>query len=173
MPHASVKPKHAPGQADTACFLDGKDDPSPNAPPPPLNGPVHILCQIIGPVCSSAAEAEVGGLFLNGQDGSVIRNTLEEMGYPQAGPTPIQTDNSTAEGIANDTVKIKRSKAMDMRFFWIRDRVKQGQFRVHWKPGKTNHADCYTKHHPPSHHIKVRPTYLHVATKNAGNQAVT
>ena len=94
----------------------------------------------------------------------MLRQTLEEMGHPQPGPTPIQTDNSTAEGIANDTVKARRSKAMDMRFYWIRDRVKEGQFRVHWKPGKKNLADYHTKHHPPSHHIKERPTYLQVAS---------
>ena len=146
-------------------FLDGKDDPRPDSPPPPNNGPIHILCEILRNVMASAAEAELGGLFRNGQEGTALRNTLEEMGHKQYGPTPIQTDNSTAEGIANDTVKAKRSKAMDMRFYWIRDRVKQGQFRVHWKPGKTNRADYHTKHHPPSHHIKERPTYLQVASQ--------
>jgi hypothetical protein len=115
---------------------------------------------------SSAAEAELGALFRNGQEGYAIRNTLEEMGHKQLGPTPIQTDNSTAEGIANDTVKAKRSKAMDMRFYWIRDRVKQGQFRVHWKPGSTNKADYHTNHHPPSHHIQEIPTYLQVASQD-------
>ena len=115
---------------------------------------------------SSAAEAELGALFRNGQEGYYIRTMLEEMGHKQLGPTPIQTDNSTAEGIANDTVKAKRSKAMDMRFYWIRDRVKQGQFRVHWKPGSTNKADYYTKHHPPSHHIQERSTYLHEESQN-------
>ena len=85
------------------------------------------------------------------------------MGHPQPGPTPIQTDNTVADGIANDTVKIKQTKAMDMRFYWIRDRVRQGQFRVHWKRGNTNLADYFTKHHPPSHHIEVRPTYLQTA----------
>ena len=73
------------------------------------------------------------------------------------------TDNSTADGFANDTTKMKRSKAMDMRFYWIQDRVKQGQFTVHWQRGKGNLADYFTKHHPPSHHMKVRPTYLQVA----------
>ena len=146
-------------------FLDGKDDPCPEAPPPPLNGAVHILCEILKNVMSSAAEAELGGLFRNGQEGYNIRNILTEMGHEQYGPTPIATDNSTAEGIANDTVKAKRSKAMDMRFYWIRDRVKQGQFRVHWKPGRDNKADYFTKHFPPSHHLQERPTYLQVASE--------
>ena len=124
-------------------------------------------------VMSSAAEAETGGLFVNGQAAVPIITTLEEMGHPQPGPTPIQTDNTTAAGIANDTVKAKRSKAMDMRFYWIQDRVKQGQFRVHWKRGAVNYADYHTKHHPPSHHIKMRPTYLQVAAKATHNHAQT
>jgi len=85
------------------------------------------------------------------------------MGHPQPGPTPIQCDNTVATGIANDTVKAKRTKAMDMRFYWIKDRVRQGQFRIHWKSGDQNLADYHTKHHPPSHHQRVRPTYLQVA----------
>jgi hypothetical protein len=43
---------------------------------------------------------------------------LEEFGHPQP-PTPLKTDNTTAEGIANDTVKQKHSKAMDMRYNWM------------------------------------------------------
>ena len=62
---------------------------------------------------------------------------------------------------------------MDMRFHWIQDRVKQGQFRVHWKRGTVNYADYHTKHHPPSHHIKMRPTHLQVATRAAHNQPQT
>jgi hypothetical protein len=45
------------------------------------------------------------------------------------------TDNSTAMGIANDSINQKCSKAMDMRFYWIRDRVRQGQFIIHWRRG--------------------------------------
>ena len=112
-------------------------------------------------VVSSAAEAELGALFHNAQTACPLRVALEEMGHPQPA-TPIQTDNSTASGIINDTVKQKRSKAMDMRFYWLRDRVRQGQFHVYWKAGAGNKADYFTKHHPTSHHRTMRPTYLQV-----------
>ena len=49
---------------------------------------------------------------------------------------------------------------MDMRFYWIQDRVKQKQFDIHWRPGTTDLADYFTKHHATSHHRKMRPTYL-------------
>ena len=34
---------------------------------------------------------------------------------------------------------------MDMRFFWLRDRVKQQQFVVEHIPGQYNVADFFTK----------------------------
>ena len=46
---------------------------------------------------------------------------------------------------------------MDMRFHWVRDRVRQNQFIVHWKEGKSNVADYFTKIHPPAHHRMMRP----------------
>lgn len=124
-----------------------------------VNGAIHVLSAIMKNVLSSAAEAEVAALFENSQEACSRRTTLAELGHPQP-PTPIQTDNSIAHGIVNDTVKQKRSKAMDMRFYWLRARISQGQFQVHWAPGITNWADYFTKHHPPSHHIQMRQTYL-------------
>ena len=70
-----------------------------------------------------AAEAELGGLFLNGKETEDLREILREMGHPQNEPTHIHTDNSTAMGISNNTIKQRRSKAMDMRFHWVRDRT--------------------------------------------------
>lgn len=109
---------------------------------------------------SSAAEAEFGGIFINSREGENIRTTLEELGHNQAEPTPIATDNSTASGIANETIKQQRSKAMDMRFYWIRDRITQKHFLVYWYPGKLNLGDYHTKNHASKHHQRVRSTYL-------------
>jgi hypothetical protein len=128
--------------------------------PPSLNGPVFTLSRIMRNVMGSAVEAEIGATYLNGQEAIPIRTTLAEMGHPQP-PTPMQVDNSTAEGFANDTIKQKRSKAIDMRFYWIKDRTRQGQFLVYWRPGVTNLADYHTKHHSPAHHRLVRPSFLH------------
>jgi hypothetical protein len=141
---------------------DPMQSPSPEDPPPMSNGAIHVVTHLMKEVVSSAAEAETGGLFYNGKEACPIRTTLQELGFPQ-GPTPIQTDNSTACGIANDTVKQRRSKAMDMRFYWIRDRVKQNQFLIYWSKGCENLADYFTKHHPVSHHRAMRPIYLHKA----------
>jgi hypothetical protein len=55
-------------------------------------------------VLSSAAEAELGTLFHNGKEACPLRIALEEMGHPQPA-TPMATDNSTAIGIATNSVK--------------------------------------------------------------------
>ena len=110
----------------------------------------------------SAAEAEIGAGYMTAQDSIPIRTTLEEMGHPQP-PTPIQVDNTTAVGFANKTIKQKRSKAIDMRFYWLQDRCNQGQFIIYWAPGSNNLADYHTKHHPPAHHKRMRPTIMHTA----------
>ena len=126
---------------------------------PPNNGSILNIAQIIKAVMSSAAEAELGALYINAREAVHIRNILEEMGHPQP-PTPIQTDNSTAEGVVNNKVQPKRMIPMDMRFYWLRCRINQKQFRFHWRPGTTNLADYWTKHHPGIHHKNFRREIL-------------
>ena len=109
---------------------------------------------------SSTAEAKIGVLYINAQKGVEERNILEEMGHLQP-PTPVQTDNSTADGIVNLRVQPKCTKAMDMRFHWLRDRgVNQKQFKFYWRPGTLMRADYWTKHHSPSHHRHMQSEIL-------------
>jgi hypothetical protein len=75
------------------------------------------------------AEAEFGAVFVNAKSGTGTRTTFSEMGHKQD-TTDLKTDNSTEDGIINNTIQQKRSKAMDMRFYWVKDRVEQYQFNV-------------------------------------------
>ena len=124
-----------------------------------INGAIHTNASILKNVVSSASEAEYGALFMNAKAAVSLRQALTDMGHPQP-PTPLQTDNDTATGIANQTIKQKFSKTIDMRYHWIQDRVQQGQFDVYWQPGKNNLADYFSKHHSPGHHKQMRPVYL-------------
>ena len=80
-------------------------------------------------VLASAAEAEIGASFLAAQKAIPLRTCLEELGHPQP-LTPIQVDNTIAIGFANKTIKQKRSKSVDTRFYWLQDRCEQGQFHI-------------------------------------------
>ena len=75
-------------------------------------------------------------------------------------PTAIQVDNSTAVGIAKKEFLQEKSKAIYMRFCWINNRIKQGQFRVFWRPGSENLGNYHSKNHPPEHHIAVCSKYI-------------
>ena len=130
---------------------------------PMMNGPVHVHCSIMPMIVSSAAEAETGGAYYNGKDAVQLRTALKEMGHPQAA-TPMECDNTTTVGIINDTIRQCRSKAMDMRFYCIKDQQKQGQFRLYWASSSTNRGDYFTKHHSPVHHRIMRPYYIHMPT---------
>jgi hypothetical protein len=73
---------------------------------------------------------------------------------------PIQTDNSTADRVVNGKIQPKATKAMDMRFYWLKDREAQKIFQFHWKPGKNNLAHYWTKHHAAIHHEAIRSQIL-------------
>ena len=86
--------------------------------------------EVVSNVMGSAAKAEIGAAYINGQEAVLIRTLLRELGHPQPA-MPIQVKNSTPDGFANDTIKQKRSKEIDMRFYWICDRTSQVQFLIY------------------------------------------
>jgi hypothetical protein len=127
-----------------------------------LHGSIFNVAAVIKNVVASAAESEFGARFHNAQSRAPLRVTLTELVHTQP-PTPLRTDNSTAYGIVNETIKQKRSKAMDMRYHWLTDRVRQKQFDVYWRPGRENLADYHTQHHSLQHHKDMRHLILHEA----------
>ena len=134
-------------------FLGIRDDPM------AINGAIHADSMQIPVVTASAAETEYASLFMNGQHASWLRYILTELGYPQP-PTILVCDNTTAVGTARDRAKPRRSKYMDMRFHWIRDRVRQGQFDVIWRPGAHNLADFFTKPLSVAAHKAIEEFYV-------------
>jgi hypothetical protein len=140
--------KHAPNGTPLKC----------------INSPIHVECRYLRHVVASAAETEVGGLFHNCQTAIPIRNCLILMNHPQP-PTPIKTDNTTAEAFTYNNITIKKAKSWDMRYYWLCDRENQLHFKIYWKkgtdPDDPNNADYHTKHHSVIHHKGVRHRYVH------------
>ena len=81
-----------------------------------LNIAIHTLCKIIG-FAASAAEAELGSLFLNTQETVKLQIYLQELGHKQP-PTPIHNYNTTEIGIIHKKIKQQQSRAMNMHYFW-------------------------------------------------------
>lgn len=125
-------------------YLANTDD-----PPTKVNGATQTVCKTINTsVCASAAESEYAAQFINGIAGCHALNILNELGYPQNN-TKIYSDNLVAKGIANDEITIRKSKAFHTRYHWIRDRVRQGQYKVVYLQGTKLLADFFTKPQPP------------------------
>ena len=74
---------------------------------------IHSLCKILKFVAASAAEAELGALFLITKEAKTMCITLEELEYPQPS-IPIHIDNTCIVGIVNNTIKPQRSCSMEI-----------------------------------------------------------
>ena len=100
---------------------------------PALNGAIHVICKTLQNVLSSAAKAETGVIFIGGQQAVPIITALSKINHPQpANGNRISTDNSTTKGFLAANLLQKLSEAFDMRYWWIKDRIKQLQFYLVW-----------------------------------------
>ena len=112
-----------------------------------LNAAIVNVCSTIPVVCGAVSEAELAALYGNLQVAVEERAILASLGCPQP-PTRVLCDNECAVGLSSDTVRKKKSKSIDHRFDWVRDRVRQLQFVVSYCPGPDNLADFFTKSLP-------------------------
>ncbi len=142
-----LSPSHARSVVGGYFFLGNDNQPL------HINGAIQVFSSIIPCIVSSAGEAECAALFAGAQHTASLRNILADLGYPQP-PTVIMCDNTCAIGIATDSIKQKRSKAIDMRFHWVQDRVRQGQFTIilSYIKSADNIADYFTKNLDPIKH---------------------
>jgi hypothetical protein len=142
-----------------------------------MQGPVATLCAIIPTVCQAANECEYACCYMTAQIGEHIRNTAEAFGHPQ-NATEIIYDNELSGKMANNTCKLRKSKAIAVRYHWLRDRVVQGHFKMVWRPGLHNLADFLSKAHPVHHYRTMEPYFNSAAAKQhlkrlKGNFAAT
>jgi hypothetical protein len=114
-------------------FLTTLSSATSSSPAPKANGAIQVLCKILRTVSDSSTKAGFGALFLNAQEAVPICTAFQEMGHPQpASGTPLKTDNSTANSILKTEVRMRRSKAFDMLYHWLQDRIRQHQSNLFW-----------------------------------------
>ena len=89
MPLAYQKPMHTAGQAYISSCPTTTQFPA-----------TLTILQIIKAVMSSAAEAEIGALYINGREATPAQHTLEYLWHKQPS-TPLQTHNTKALGVVN------------------------------------------------------------------------
>jgi hypothetical protein len=106
------------------------------------------------------AEAEYAAAFGGGQVLAELSLTLTNLGHPQQSPPLLFVDNECAIGLATSSVRPKKSKSIDMRLDWLKERVSQNLLRLVFLPGLINPSDFFTKILPVYRHIAALP-FLH------------
>jgi hypothetical protein len=92
----------------------------------------------------SSAEAEYMALAHGTQEVIFLRELLKEIGFAQ-GPTRMNIDNQAAEQMANNPVHHQRTKHIDVRYHFVRQRVELREIALEHVSTKENLADLLTK----------------------------
>ena len=95
-------------------------------------------------VALSSTEAEYMALSDCSRQVTWIKNLMHELGY-NLGPILIAGDNQGSIFIAKNPVTEKRSKHIDLRYHFIRDRITDKTIEVVFIEGEHNPADMFTK----------------------------
>lgn len=91
--------------------------------------------------------------------GDDIRDHLAALGCAESKHSPGSL--AAAQDLpASGTIKQKRSRTFDRRFWWLKDRKAMLQFRTVWDAGVCKPADCPTKHHSAQRRELARPACL-------------
>ena len=96
-------------------------------------------------VTLSTTEAEYIAAVSAGQEILWLRNLFTEFGYKFDAPSTLYMDNQSALSVAKNPEHHGRMKHLDLRFYWLRDVVADGQIAVHYMPTDTMPADVMTK----------------------------
>jgi hypothetical protein len=135
---SSLKP-HGRHKAGGVIYHSNIDD-----PPEYIGNITEVICKLPTNCVASIAEGEYCAQFITGQAAYWHRVMNEQMGYIQL-PTQFYGDNTTAVGIANDDIKVKRSKGFDKAYHWFRDKVRLNEFVSIHIASELNGSDFQTK----------------------------
>jgi hypothetical protein len=93
----------------------------------------------------SSCEAEFMALSEAMREGLWLRQLLIELDVGYVGPVIIRVDNQSAIKLAENPVQHQRSKHIDIRYFRIREEIRDGTIKVLYVPTEDNVADLLTK----------------------------
>jgi hypothetical protein len=114
-------------------------------------------------VVASAGEAELAvshaALFTSMKMLTTLRAMLTNLGHPQP-RAPVLCYNGFVKGLCESSVRPKKSKSMDVRFNWFRQRVSNGSFTVPFIPSLANCAGLFTKSLSVMRHLEMSPLFV-------------
>ncbi|KAE9016351.1 Retrovirus-related Pol polyprotein from transposon TNT 1-94 [Phytophthora fragariae] len=96
-------------------------------------------------VATSSTEAEYMSLYSATQEAIWLRLLLKDMGYDGQDATLIYQDNQGCIALAKNPVYHTRTKHIDIKFHFLREKVERGTIRLEYKPTDEMIADGMTK----------------------------
>jgi hypothetical protein len=110
-------------------------------------------------VMVSSCEAEIAAMFYGTTEVIWFRQLLEFLGYKQTESTEIFSDNQGGIKWSTNPETNGRMKHINVKFFFIRERIADNQIKPSFISGANNPADLLTKSLPPKTFIKHRNYY--------------
>ena len=98
-----------------------------------------------GIVTPSTTEAEFVASVLAGIEIIWLRSLLSEFGSEIEEPSHVFIDNQSALSVAKNPKHHGRMKLLDLRYFWLREKVAQKVIRLGYEPTNSIPADLLTK----------------------------
>jgi len=111
-------------------------------------------------VALSSAEAEYMAASAAVQEAMHLRQLLSDLSLRQEGPTAIHEDNRGCIDMSANPVNFKRSKHIDIRYHYIRERVMSNDVKLTYIPTQDQLADLLTKPLPKPRTQALRDSVL-------------
>ena len=111
-------------------------------------GPVNWMSKLQPIVTVSSMEAEYLACFFAIQDVVWIRQLFKDIDLERSRPTKVFIDNQSARQLATNSVHHQRSKHIDIKYHWIRDKVAAQEIELVYVPTTKQRADFLTKSLP-------------------------
>lgn len=109
------------------------------------NGPVEWKSKMESIIALSSMEAEYIGACEMVKVIMWLRQCLKEIGRDQIAPTTLGIDNTSAKIFAEEYMVQSRSKHIDTKYHYIRERIVEGMIKLVHQPTKDMPADALTK----------------------------
>jgi transposase InsO family protein len=105
-------------------------------------------------VALSSAEAEYVAEAHAAKEAIWLRQLLDSLGFPQVNPTVIWADNQAAIKLTQNSIFHSRTKHIDTRLHFLRDKVQDNTIVYDYVPTRENIADVFTKGLPKESHTR-------------------
>jgi hypothetical protein len=99
-------------------------------------------------VALSTAEAEYQAMAAAAQKAIYLRALLKDFGFSMKKAIDIGEDNQSCIKMCHNPVMHKRSKHIDTKLHFIRERVENKEIKIHYVPTEEMTADILTKSLP-------------------------